>query len=200
MKKFILLCLLAVIAIIASGCGVEPGPICGDDVCNVESETALNCNDCRTCTETDNGLDFELQGTTTGYVPGNQYELTGTDTCIEDINGGTYAVGSSNRLQESFCNDQRYMDGLNKECNCVNGACVSITCTDTDGGWNYNVKGTVTNFINGATYTDSCNSDGTLHEWSCNSGAVGNTVTTCSLHNAGDVCADGACTGIDSIH
>ncbi len=48
---------------------------------------------------------------------------------------------------------------------CEAGSCKSFSCTDSDGGKNYNVAGTV--LFNGQNYTDFCNSTRILNEYSC---------------------------------
>ncbi len=63
---------------------------------------------------------------------------------------------------------------------------VTSSCTDSDGGKNYYVKGT-TSLSNIAT-TDVCYSDSTLNEYSCNQSAIQN-----EYYNCPDSCFDGAC-------
>jgi len=79
------------------------------------------------------------------------------------INGGT---------PKSYCS-QEVVKGLVQECAenqfCKLGECRNYeNCTDSDGGKNYAVKGTVkTN--DGATYDDLCKSDTVLVEYYCSS-------------------------------
>ncbi len=103
---------------------------------------------------------------------------------------------SGGDVNEYFCN----VDGKTKnstlfncEAGCADGKCVKDagqTCTDDDGGLNYDIKG-FTNFTNktGALIRlpDVCNSPGELKEYSCNADGTLNTqLKTCS-------CFDGAC-------
>jgi hypothetical protein len=69
----------------------------------------------------------------------------------------------------------------------------NTTCTDSDNGYNYNVKGTAT--YQGQTYNDYCVQNGTykgwVYEYACNSGALGTGVYDCA--SSGGVCSDGVC-------
>jgi len=65
----------------------------------------------------------------------------------------------------------------------------TTTCTDSDEGRDYTVKGTVT--YNGQTYTDFCDSDSsTVFEYYCFNGAIGRDPHICE---SGYTCRDGAC-------
>ena len=76
---------------------------------------------------------------------------------------------------------------LGVECKEVNGVCTKVPkCTDSDGGKNYNVKGTVT--YNGKTYTDQCiGSPTVLREYYCENNEVKYIDYSCPR------CQDGAC-------
>ena len=67
-------------------------------------------------------------------------------------------------------------------------------CTETDNGAEYNVKGTTTSVIDSSPKTDYCDSEGKLHEFSCDHYSLPNGVKeetiTC---DAGYSCSDGAC-------
>ncbi len=80
------------------------------------------------------------------------------------------------------------------EYGCEKGRCLPKTCSDTDGGINEFVRGTVE--VNGKEYTDYCVYPQTLThvaypyvvEYYCKNGNVANTTITCK-----DGCKDGAC-------
>ena len=66
------------------------------------------------------------------------------------------------------------------------------TCTDSDGGMNYNTKGTVS--ISGKTYTDYCASSSKLVEYSCYKSLYYYNLRTASYFcQTGKTCSDGAC-------
>jgi len=73
-----------------------------------------------------------------------------------------------------------------EECQKVCGA--TSSCTDSDGGKNYYVKGTVT--YNGQTYTDACEANFTLNEYYCENGVVKRETASCAEPFE---CQDGAC-------
>ncbi|HLD18588.1 MAG TPA: hypothetical protein VJB90_01100 [Candidatus Nanoarchaeia archaeon] len=78
-------------------------------------------------------------------------------------------------------------------CNVINANAVKrISCSDTDGGADPTVKGTVkiTQGKTTTTYTDSCVSSSTVKEYYCVSGKLNSTNIACS---AGFFCTDGAC-------
>jgi len=79
---------------------------------------------------------------------------------------------------------------------CSNGQCIT-QCTDTDGGLNYFVKGTVTiaNATTNATFTDYCTDRNIyLMEGYCSGdGNLAVTGINCSYYYAGRICSDGAC-------
>jgi hypothetical protein len=66
----------------------------------------------------------------------------------------------------------------------------TLSCTDSDGGLNYYVKGTVKDKTLTA-FVDTCESNGELVEYTCNSdGTVFATITPCP---SGYICSNGAC-------
>ncbi len=69
------------------------------------------------------------------------------------------------------------------------GKNITVTCTDSDGGLNYGVKGTL-NFNNREFYTDFCNERGQLNEMYC---VTDNTGYTSQEYNCPNGCKDGAC-------
>jgi len=67
----------------------------------------------------------------------------------------------------------------------------SASCTDSDGGINFNVKGTLQtkDSISSGSYYDLCwNGGNELHEWSCNGAQAKETIYTCP-----NGCQNGAC-------
>jgi len=102
-----------------------------------------------TCSDSDNGLTYEVRGTTTSS---NGTSLT--DFCP------TWRGG----LTEYSCDAVNNVVGRDYYCSsgCSNGACFSdtpTTCMDSDGGVNYNTQGrTVADFANGShvEYNDYC--------------------------------------------
>ena len=117
------------------------------DVCEIEI-IPCRCdkeNDCSfSCSDSDGGKDYNEKGTTTGW---NSYggNINQIATHVDRCDG-------SNRVLEFYCNyinDPRggegYISMHNSPCSngCQDGKCVDSinTCSDTDGGINYYVKG-----------------------------------------------------------
>lgn len=78
---------------------------------------------------------------------------------------------------------------------CTNHACIpSNSCSDTDGGWNINVKGTVSGYYNGNSYsyTDFCLNNITLTEHYCSGTQYYSSTANC-IGNVTRLCIDGAC-------
>ena len=158
-----------------------------------------------TCSDTDNGRTYNTSGkvtyngqTYTDYCSGSQvFEYT----CENDVQA-PYTI---------------IMKGLWYQCSngCSNGACVQSTnvtqtCTDTDGGRNYDVQGTIndpTHYTNPSTRTDYCLKDSPndnalnyitgspvnyLIEMYCNS--TNNKIIGMSeIHLCPNGCSNGAC-------
>ena len=171
MKKLILLSLLVIIAIIAAGCNigeiVSTPAVCGDafpsggEECD-DGNTDYNdgCYNCKTvtCVDGDFGLDFWTE-------PSNAYlrDSSGTiivnetDNCDEDfiyINEKycitPYEIGTHRYTCESRLGSGYY-------CNGDYGHCIPQSCTESDGGANYNVAGFVEIIRQTATrYYDTC--------------------------------------------
>jgi hypothetical protein len=68
-------------------------------------------------------------------------------------------------------------------------AAFTISCTDTDGGLNYNEKGTVTS--NGVTYSDMCNPSNAFNQGERICGSDGSMKLI--YYNCPNGCEDGAC-------
>lgn len=109
----------------------------------------------------------------------------GKDLCVVDVTG----TKGEQITWKSTCGGYAYttMDGQNED---AKFACATATCTDSDDGINYYVKGTVT--YPGQTFTDFCTqgaAGATIHEYYCTpSGSVGTSESYCQ-----NGCVDGAC-------
>jgi hypothetical protein len=128
------------------------------------------------CSDSDGGINEFVKGTVFGFPWGNQ-----TDYC------------SGGYVNEWYCATNGTTASTTLACpgSCQNGACVNpnLTCTDTDGGINEFVKGTVFGFPWG-NQTDYC-SGGYVNEWYC----ATNGTTASALIGCGDFsCNDGICT------
>jgi hypothetical protein len=134
-------------------------------------ETEIRCpSGCRDgaciCQDTDGGWNYFEQGTTGGST---DYCRADGDTLVE------YGCGGGG--------DSRTVDC---QYGCRDGACI---CSDTDGGVNYDVRGTI------GSYTDHCEADGrTLIEYSSRELSDGRTcwLESRSYRCIGS-CQDGAC-------
>lgn len=139
-----------------------------------------------TCSDTDGGIRYDVAGVAT--VSLNGINTTYSDTCISGSTVGEYycAYGAS-YFTTYACPSGR----------CVNGACTAVappqTCSDTDGGNNINLSGTVTitNSSGSFTFTDSCASSSIVNERYCSGN---NVVTAQGFCLAGQVCSNGVCT------
>jgi hypothetical protein len=76
---------------------------------------------------------------------------------------------------------------------CANGVCSNQvpTCTDSDGGLNYYIKGTANN-TQGSTGADSCTSSATVKEYYCDS-YTGQVLSINHNCLSGESCVNGAC-------
>lgn len=193
-----LLVLAVVLGIFFSGCTLQCSSdinyVCGDDGVTYQNpcyaeQAGIRVNhtgECKqnvtpsTCYDSDNGKNLLEQGTTQvrgGTSPGQPY----TDFCI-----GTTGV------QEHFCeNNEVKPESMTCPVGtaCENGVCTAIRCSDSDGGYNDLLKGTVTKGSD--TFTDYCNNTRTVVEYSC---GTTNQVLSASVDcTAGYACSDGAC-------
>jgi hypothetical protein len=125
------------------------------------------------CTDSDGGLSYYEKG----FV---KYDgKTKTDSC------------NKNYLTEWYCKTFPFSKRYKCDNGCKDGACIKKTCTDTDGGKNYVLKGTATG-IDGNIQTDYCRKDNTyqLVEFWCNTNyqTLNNEIYYCPYG-----CVDGAC-------
>ncbi len=141
------------------------------------------------CTDTDNGKNYTVFGTTTGYNPIMNSIITLTDQC----------ASNNKTLTEGYCDTLDHINTIEYNCEygCNNGVCKEkevipiLTCTDSDNGKNYYTYGfveTYANTINAKKYNDTCYGN-TLIEYSCNTDKTLDTTTfTCEFG-----CNNGAC-------
>jgi len=163
------------------------------------------------CTDSDGGLNYYVKGTTTGLNIYNQTS-NATDYCVYSGQNGTYGqylTAGQSAVMEYNCNsDGKTMNDDLHVCDngCSNGACINqttpiqnITCTDSDGGLNYYVKGNTSGIspADNRSYEgeDVCGSQnntyasqGQLVEHYCDGIYHTNTIYTCPKG-----CQDGAC-------
>ncbi|MBI2530314.1 MAG: PEGA domain-containing protein [Candidatus Diapherotrites archaeon] len=147
-----------------------------------------------TCTDSDGGKDYYVQGVAKGIV--NGLETFADDTCL-DITKKDYLVdscsGSNCYLNEGYCEDSTpvYESWVPCANGCNDGACLKEACTDTDGGIETTIKGTVTGTFDDGyrSQDDYCPDKSNVMEFYCTSeGKTGGDLVAC----AGS-CEDGAC-------
>lgn len=144
------------------------------------------------CTDSDGGINYYVQGFS------NSSNSSGTDLCMD-----------SNNLREYYCAGGMYTAWLQTNCNifgnyvCQNGACVlnqaANTCTDSDGGLNYNTLGSVYGFNQSSgqnyTFVDVCgegNYRNHVYERYCTS----SNTSSWNLYDCisdGKICQNGVC-------
>ena len=130
-----------------------------------------------TCYDSDYGLNYTVKGWVNSSVLGWAWE----DTCQ---NGTT--------LREGYCDSNNNLSITSYVCsNCTDGACYALspteTCTDSDYGLNYTVKGWVNSSIGGFVM-DSCLNNTVLMERYCDSNNnISNQYYGCAN------CTNGAC-------
>lgn len=122
-------------------------------------------------------------------------ETTATDYCLTETRLREYGCGVSGVPQGQI----GYLDG-NCGIKCMDGACMTESCTDTDGGKNFFAYGTVTLMVSGGggvpiVYPDRCEGN-TIVEYWCpypNEGSFRTVETPCPCG-----CQNGACNTIGS--
>ncbi len=132
------------------------------------------------CTESGDGMNFSVAGSVT--FNGNTYN----DVCTD------YAL-----VKEYYCQDNSVQNIIH-QCDpgerCENGACTQEqrTCTDSDGGDDIFLKGTViiSTPLESSSSTDRCEDTGSVREFDCAGGFLYEHVEECpDLYE----CHDGAC-------
>jgi hypothetical protein len=153
-----------------------------------------------TCVDSDGGRDYFVEGKTSGYPRleiEHQGEVYDLDDYVElEDYCYTEKEGPAVLLREYFCKDGR-VAFYNKECDdgCEDDVCLNVTvgdnvtCTDTDGGRNYAVKGRITWGTVGEEMhnaTDECDGPGLLTEYYCDGKEKAEEYVDCR-------CMDGTC-------
>lgn len=133
------------------------------------------CDPVVNCSDSDNGLNYGIKGTTYG-VPSPEFAEEIDDIGIQNLSDSCGTGEEIGKLSEFSCNvNNRLVKNL-YTCNngCLNGVCVNSnsgnnSCTDTDNGYTTAIFGnTYGQFANGTNYSynDSCNGN-RLIEWGC---------------------------------
>ena len=151
------------------------------------------------CTDSDGGRDYYVQGVAKGIV--NGLETFADDTCL-DITKKDYLVdgcsGSNCYLNEGYCEGSTpvYESWVPCTNGCNDGACLkeATTCTDSDGGKDYYVKGIADARVNGI---------GNFGEDRCSSyeggkGGLESIVESCSGSNC--YLTEGYCEGSNPLY
>lgn len=148
--------------------------------------TTYVCEIKKSCTDSDGGKDYYTKGFVSVFVghPSDGYHY---DACYGD------------RLAEYFCNEDGTLGSTGYDCpnGCSDGACINetVTCTDSDGGKNYYVKGTLTSPDKSTPRTDYCTDEpwgshrANLIEYYCTS----ETTSASYGFECPNGCEDGAC-------
>ncbi|MBU3906778.1 MAG: hypothetical protein KKA64_00850 [Nanoarchaeota archaeon] len=171
---------------------------CTGESVAVEGKATANAGKCTpkpaSCVDSDKGISDDgiiitIKGTTTA-ISEQGIVISKTDRCY---------ITTKKKVEEFYC------EGINlksviKNCTgnnvCVNGACSSPVCSDSDGGIKYTVLGTTTSAY--GTATDVCVGDKTLLEFYCHS-PTSKSIQHYSKQCVYD-CVDGACTtGIGQV-
>lgn len=153
------------------------------------------------CSDTDGGLNLDVKGRISGYLNGNPFGVW--DRCKQITYGGQQIT----ILEEYHC-DGNTAERWYTDCNeygmtgsCQDGICVfdtpvNDTCTDTDGGQDVFVFGTVSGMVNGTnyTYSDSCSGDYLLEQY-CDGNYRAVSVNVCYYG-----CENGACVADDQFY
>lgn len=153
---------------------------CYNKGCDVESN---QCN-IDICKETDKGYNIYEQSTAIGEDSSGS-RIDDEDTCI-----------NPNTLKEYYCVNGIVNSKLEPcEYECIEGKCVTVSCTDSDGGKDkIYLKGTVNGGMPSKTgkvniISDSCEDKKTLKEYFCGEGgSIGYTKVECE-----NGCSDGIC-------
>lgn len=148
------------------------------------------------CTQTDSGLDLYTKGSATGTWLG---DINGSSETLEDFCSDSYP----SVLEEANCEETSKGSGVYGlvqtaiECTsgCNDGACIPISCEDSDNGDNFYKKGSVTVVAEDIEDRDddACVSNKLLAEQSCVNGQQKTSMFECP----GD-CKDGVCEKIQT--
>ena len=127
-----------------------------------------------TFTYSDGGKDYYVKGIATGIFGSDQGKFPDSCCLVEGAQSYCYKT-EGEAVLETYC-DSQYIRTEQKYCllGCSNGACVK-TCTDSDGGKNYFIKGYVA-ALNGnpdtcsVPYTPDCLRGGGVYKGMCDVG------------------------------
>ncbi|MFH1443742.1 MAG: PEGA domain-containing protein [Candidatus Micrarchaeota archaeon] len=154
------------------------------------------------CIDSD-GINLDAKGTVSGIF--HEMPYTRIDTCLDDTYIlEYYCVGMEMAQMSQQCRSDRPK--------CVDGSCIPtatpttspsptpvvsqfpFTCTDSDGGENYYLKGSVSGLSNGIAYShsDTCDSSSRLIEYVCDGYDFERFFITCPVSKP--ICSNGACT------
>ncbi len=147
-------------------------------------------NSCTDCFDSDGGS-TSVKGNATAFASANGSANVGVDQCLSPTLLREFACYSPGTAYSNS------ITSYNVTCpgGCLNGACTTSnsnisTCTDSDGGLNYYLNGTVTLLNNSAV--DSCSSNLSLVEFYCSSNSTYGAQT---YYCPSGVCSNGACVG-----
>lgn len=145
----------------------------------------LNQTNTSTCTDSDGGLNYYVGGYTNWINHGMYYDDCINATVLKEY----YCVNEASTSTNFYCNYGCFeLSGVGR---CLKESEINnYTCIDTDGGLNYNLRGTVYGFAGGPNpfnWTDFCSTNGaTLTEFYCVGRIPQQTSKSCT-------CISGAC-------
>ncbi len=165
---------------------------CKNGAC-LPSSTSNAANNSIPCKDSDNGLNY--------YIKGNVSTLNNRGGRVVVVDScSTYKVNGLYQVTEWYCRESGVVDAKRFGCpaGCKNGACLQQTnqtqtnqasgCTDSDGGKDYEKRGSV--LFNKINYSDTClpNYPDYLNEYYCNKG-----LAQLDQHKCLNGCKGGAC-------
>jgi hypothetical protein len=163
------------------------GLSCSARACaNVSNVSSVNIS---SCFDTDGGINVSVRGTVFGNFSANNF----TDFCLGQNVNEYYCFENASANISLPCPEQMH---------CVNGACSNesssnqSSCSDTDGGFNISMQGTVFgnygNYSNSTpfNFTDFC-TENNLTEYYCTGFLPANSSFACP--NQSGICSNGAC-------
>ena len=121
------------------------------------------------------------------YANDGKFSCTGVGECLFQVSGEKGTKLSWKSSCEGLA--ETIIDGVDEN---LEFRCQQVqTCTDSDGGKNYQLKGTVKN--QNSESTDYCNSERTLTEYFCQDSGDGKPVVYTETHPCDYGCNNGAC-------
>jgi cysteine-rich repeat protein len=181
----------------AGVCGngiVDNGEEC-DDGANFNGDGCSSNGNIEYCFDFDGFLEFDNSIFNSSRIFGSgEYR---EDECVDEKSLKEYYCGYN--IQWDFWNMKKIVKSSIIECEfgCIMGECLReainetnltvASCFDSDGGLNYDVKGTAFEYGTPFAY-DECTNSVNLYELSCNDGII-----TESFYDCPNGCLDGAC-------